>query len=85
MITPLHGHVKAPAGLARPRCPLADRALLSQGQSPVARVISGSVAGAELEDSRGRDFSVCERSSDMLQALISTIFMGWMPCASAHS
>ena len=84
-MTPFHEHVKDPAGFARPRRPLADRALLSQGHSPVARVIAGSVAGAEIEDSGGRDLSVRERSSDMLRALISTIFMGWMPCASAYS
>ena len=82
MRKPFHEDVRHPAGLARPRRPLAYGALLSQGHSPVARAISGSVAGAELGHSCGCDLPLHKRSCDTLKALISTFFMGWMPCAS---
>ena len=88
MRKPLHKHEKDPAGLARPRRPLAGWVHRSQGHSVDARVIPASVAGAELAPSSGCDLPVCERSSDTLQALISALFMGrimgWMPCASSH-
>ena len=81
---PPHKHVKDPAGLARLRRPLASCAPLSRGHSFAARVMPGLVASAELKHACGRDLAVCERSSDTLQALISTRFIGWMPCASSH-
>ena len=84
MREPLHKHEKDPADLAQPRRPLMIRALLLQGYSLDTRVMPGSAAGAELEASSGSDLTVRERSSDTLQALISTFFMGWMPCASFH-
>ena len=77
-----HKHLKDPADLARLRRPLMTRARLSQGHSLDARVVPGSVAGAELKHACGCDLPARERSSDTLQALISGIFMGWMPCAS---
>ena len=58
------------------------RAPLSQGLCLDARMIAGSVAGAELAPSSGCDLAAREQSSDTLQALISALFMGRMPCAS---
>ena len=80
MTKPIHTHLKDPAGLARPRRPLKTCAHLSQGHSLDTRTIPGSVAGAELEYSCGCDLPACERSSELLRALISALFMGWMPC-----
>ena len=82
MRKPLHKHEKCPAGLARLRRPLMTRAPLSQGLCFDARVIAGSVAGAELKNSFGFDLAVRERLRDRLRALISALFMGWTPCAS---
>ena len=82
MRKPFHEDVRHPVGLARPRRPLAYLAFLSQGHSHVAQAISGSFAGAELGHSCGCDLPLYERSCDTLIALISTFFMGWMPCAS---
>ena len=79
---PFHKHVKDPADLARP---LMICAPLSQGHSLDARMILGSVAGAELKNSFGFDLAVREQSSELLRALISARFMGWMPCASVHA
>jgi len=75
---PFHKHVKDPADLARP---LMTCAPLSQGHSLDARMILGSVAGAELAPSSRCDLAARERSCDRL-ARISALFMGWMPCAS---
>ena len=82
MRKPSHKHVKDLAGLARLRRPLAGWVHCSQGHSFDARVIPASVAGAELAPSSGCDLPARERSSDTLQALISTLSMGGMPCAS---
>ncbi len=82
MRKPFHKLVKDPADLGRPGRPLMTRAPLSQGHSLDARVIAGSVAGAGLRNSCGCDLTARERSSDTLPALISALFMGWMPCAS---
>ena len=79
---PFHKHVKDPADLARP---LMTCAPLSQGHSLDARMILGSVAGAELKHACGCDLPVREQPSELLQALISTRFIGWMPCASVHA
>ena len=79
---PFHKHVKDPADLARP---LMTRAHLSQGHSLDGRVVPGSVAGAELKQACGDDLTARERSSDRLQALISALFIYWMPCASFHA
>ena len=79
---PFHKHVNDPADLARP---LMTRAPLSQGHSLDARMILGSVAGAELKHACGCDLPVREQSSELLRALISARFMGWMPCASVHA
>jgi len=78
---PFHKHVKDPAGLARSRRPLMTRADLSQGLCFDARVVPGSVAGAELAPSSGCDLAARERSCDRL-AQISALFMGWTPRAS---
>ena len=75
-------HAKDPAGLARPRRPLMTRAHPSQGHSLDARMIPESVAGAELKHTLGCDLATRERSRELLRALISTLFMGGMPCAS---
>ena len=77
---PFHKHVNDPADLARP---LRTCAPLSQGHSLDARMILGSVAGAELKHACGCDLPVREQSSELLRALISARFMGRMPCASA--
>ena len=82
MRKPLHKHEKDPAGLARPRRPLATCAPLSRGRSFAAHVMPGLVASAELKHACGCDLSLHERWSDTLQALISTGFMVWTPCAS---
>lgn len=82
---PFHKHVKDSAGLARFRRPLMTRAHLSQGHSLDARMMPASVAGAELKHSCGCDLPARERSSELLRALISIIFMGGMPCASSHA
>ena len=79
---PFHKHVKDPAGQARPRRPLANCAHLAKGHYFGARVIPGSVAGAELTNPYGCDLPVREQSSELLPALISTLLLGWMPCAS---
>ena len=76
---PFHKHVKDPADLARP---LMTCAPLSQGHSLDARMILGSVAGAELKHACGSDLAGREQSSELLRALISALFMGRMPCAS---
>lgn len=85
MRKPLHKHEKDPAGLARLRRPLAGWVHLPQGHSFDARMIPASVAGAELKHACGCDLPVRERSSELLRALISIIFMGRMPCASSHA
>lgn len=65
------------------------RAPLSQGLCFDARMIAGSVAGAELKHACGFDLPVREQSSELLRALISALFMGRimgrMPCASVHA
>jgi len=76
---PLHKHEKNPAGLARSRRPLMTRAPRSQGLCFDARVIAESVAGAELKHACGSDLPVREQSCDGLQALISALFIAWMP------
>ena len=85
MRKPLHKHEKDPAGLARPRRPLMTCAHLSQGLCLDARVIAGSVAGAELAPSSGCDLAARERPIIRSRALISALFIGWMPCASVHA
>ena len=75
----IHKRVKDPADLARPRRPLKTCAPLSQGHSLDARMILGSVAGAELKHACGCDLPVRERSRELLRALISALFIGWMP------
>ena len=82
---PFHKHVKHPADLARPRRPLMTRAHLSQGHSLEARLVPGSVAGAELKHACGDDLTARERLSNRLQALISALFICWMPSASSHA
>ena len=82
---PFHEHTKNPAGLARPRRPLTNCAHLSKRHSFDARVIPGSVAGAELTHPCGCDLPVREQSSELLRALISKLLLGWMPCASVHA
>ena len=84
MRKPLNKHEKDPAGLARPRRPLMTCAHLSQGLCLDARMIAGSVAGAELAPSSGCDLAARERSIVRLRALISARFMGRMPHASVH-
>ena len=79
---PFHKHVKDPADLARP---LMTRAHPSQGHSLDARMIAGSVAGTELEPSSGCDLAARERPIIRSRALISALFIGWMPCASVHA
>ena len=61
------------------------RAHLSQGHSFDTRMTPASVVGAELKHSRVCDLPARERSSELLRALISIIFMGRMPCASSHA
>ena len=79
MRKPSHKHVKDLAGLARLRRPLAGWVHCSQGHSFDARVIPASVAGAELAPSSGCDLPARERSSELLRALISALFISWMP------
>ena len=80
-----HKHVKDPAELARPGRLFAGWVYRSQGHSFDARMILGSVAGAELEHYCGSDLPVCERSSELLRVLISVLYMGRTPCASSHA
>ena len=82
---PFHKRVKDPADQARPRRPLMTRAHPSQGHSLDARMIAGSVAGAELAPSSGCDLAARERPIIRSRALISALFIGWMPCASVHA
>ena len=83
MTKPFHEDVKHSVGLAQPMRPLADYAHLLQGHSPVVHMILRSVAGVYLKHFHGCDLPVRDRLSDTLRALIPTIFIGWMPCASA--
>ena len=86
---PFHKRVKDPADPARPRRPLMTRAHLSQGHSLDARMVSGSVAGAELKHACGDELPARERSCGRLPAMISALFMGRimgrMPRASVHA
>ena len=79
---PFHKHMKNPAGLARP---LANFTHLSKGHSFGARVIPGSVAGAEFKHPCGCDLPAREQPSELLRALIFKLLLGWMPCASVHA
>ena len=79
---PFHKHLKDLVDLARP---LMTCAPLSQGHSLDARMILGSVAGAELEHYCGSDLPVTERSSELLRVLISVLYVGRTPCASSHA
>ena len=79
---PFRKHVKDLADLARPGRPLMTRAPLSQGHSLCARMIAGSVAGAELKHACGSDLAGREQSSELLRALISALFLAWTQCAS---
>lgn len=82
MRKPLYKHEKDPAGLARSRRPLMTCPPLSQGHSLDARVMPGSVGCTELKHSRWGDISARERPIDGLRALISALFIYWMPRAS---
>ena len=74
-----HKHVKDLAELARPGRLFAGWVHRSRGHSFDARIILGSVAGAELKHACGCDLPVRERSSELLRALISALFISWMP------